>query len=271
MTDRRGSVAAFFLLTFAMSWASWAAWAMLRDDRAVLAEVAYYVGVFAPAIVGVAMTAWQDGRAGVDAVLRRLIKAQVPARFYLFALLYFVAVKAVVALAYRAITGNWPTLTSEPWILLVLGTLVSIPAQAGEEIGWRGFALPRLGRRIGLGWASIIIGVLWGAWHLPFFFVAGVDKSGQSFPLYVLGVTALSVAFTWLYVRTGGSLLLTMILHSAVNNTNFLHSIDPAATNPFAFGRSLVAWLTVGVLWIGAGYFLVRIRGERATVRATRS
>ena len=84
---------------------------------------------------------------------------------------------------------------------------------------------------------------------------------GQSFPLYLLQVTALSVAMAWLCWRTGGSLLLVMLLHAAVNNTkDIVPSAVPGATNPFALSTSLAGWLTVAFLWIAAAYFLVRMR-----------
>jgi membrane protease YdiL (CAAX protease family) len=73
-----------------------------------------------------------------------------------------------------------------------------VGGQVGEELGWRGYALPRLARRFGLGGASLVLGVLWAGWHLPLFYMLGGDTVGQSFPLFVCQVTALSVAIAWL-------------------------------------------------------------------------
>jgi len=137
---------------------------------------------------------------------------------------------------------------------------VSTPFQAGEEIGWRGYALPRLAARFGLARASILLGVIWACWHLPQFFIPEVDTYGQSCFVFVLQVTALSVAMAWLYARTNGSLLLVMLLHAAVNNAkDIVPSALPGASNPFALSASLVAWLTVTLLWICAAYFLARM------------
>ena len=133
--------------------------------------------------------------------------------------------------------------------------------QAGEEVGWRGYALPRLSARYGLAPAGIILGIIWAAWHLPLFFFPNSDTLGQSFPLYVLQVTAVSVAMAWLYWRTGGSLLLVMLFHAAVNNLkDIVPSAAPDATNAFTLHASLVGWLTVTFLWIGALYFLIQMR-----------
>src|SRR5438045_7892958 len=99
------------------------------------------------------------------------------------------------------------------WIAL------STPFQAGEELGWRGFALPRLGARLGLARASLLLGLAWALWHLPLFFVRDADTFGQSFVVYAVQVVAISVAMALLYVRTDGGLFLPMLFHSAVNNT----------------------------------------------------
>src|SRR5881397_3629828 len=104
-----------------------------------------------------------------------------------------------------------------------------------------------------------------GRWHLPLFFVPGIDMYGQSFPVWALGVTALSVAITWLYAHTNESLLLVMLMHSAGNQTlGIVPSAVTNAANPFALSPSLVAWLTGAFLWITAVYFLVRMPGGTA-------
>jgi membrane protease YdiL (CAAX protease family) len=174
------------------------------------------------------------------------------------------AIKLLVALSLRITTGAWPAFGAEPLYIMLIAIVFSTPVQAGEEIGWRGYALPRLSASLGLSGASIALGIIWACWHLPFFFISGVDKSGQSFPVYLLGGTALSVAMAWLYWRANGSLLLTMMMHAAVNNTkDIVPSAVSAATNVLSFKSSRVAWLSVAILWICAVYFLVRMRGVK--------
>ncbi len=225
-------------------------------------EPLFLLGTFAPGLVALALTALAGGRAGVQALLRRILHWQVGARWYVFAAGYMAAIKLTVALVHRLATGAWPRFGSTPWYIMLLATAISMWVQAGEEIGWRGYALPRLAARLGLGWSSILLGVIWACWHLPLFLIEGTDTSGQSFPIYLLQVTALSVAMAWLYWRTEGSLLLVMLMHAAVNNTkDIVPSGVAGATNPFALSTSLVAWLTVALLWIGAAYFLLRMRG----------
>ena len=78
-------------------------------------------------------------------------------------------------------------------------------SRAGEEIGWRGYALPRLAARFGFRRASLLLGLLWGVWQLPLFVIPGHANYGQSFWLFVFGSTALSVAMAWLFMNTRGS------------------------------------------------------------------
>lgn len=265
----------FFALTYIVSWILWiAAAAILRAASPqppgflAISGFLYLLGVFAPSLVALALTARADGRAGTLALLRGTVKWFVGARWYVFAVGYMAAIKLAAALLLRISTGAWPAFGQEPVYIMAIAIVFSTPVQAGEEIGWRGYALPSLSARIGLSSASIVLGVIWACWHLPFFFISGTDKTGQSFPLYLLSVTALSVAMAWLYWRTNRSLLLTMLMHSAVNNTkDIVPSAVSAATNAFSLSPSLVAWLSVAILWICAAYFLVRMRGVKLTDR----
>jgi CAAX protease family protein len=259
--------AAFFLLTFLISWTCFFGSAAVTPTGASpatgVAGAIYIVGVFAPALVAVALTAFATGRRGTLVLARRMVQVPSGARWYLFALGYMVGVKLTAALVYRLATGGWPAFGGTPWYLLVLAIPFSTLVQSGEELGWRGYALPRLASRFGLAWASLSLGALWALWHLPFFFIEGVDKTGQSFPMYLLGTTAISVAMAWLYWRTGGSLLLTMLMHASVNNTSdIVPTATAGATNPFSLSASPIAWLTVGIMWIVAAWCLWRMRAS---------
>lgn len=259
-------LAAFFLLTFLVSWTCFFGSAAVTpagaSPTAGIAGAIYIVGVFAPALVALGLTAHATGRGGTFALVRRMVQVPAGTRWYLFALGYMVGVKLTVALVYRLVVGGWPAFGETPWYLLVLAIPFSTPVQSGEELGWRGYALPRLASRLGLAWASLGLGAIWALWHLPFFFIAGVDKTGQSFPMYMLGVMAISVAMAWLYWRTGGSLLITMLMHAALNNTTeIVPSATAGATRPFSLHASLVAWLTIGIMWIIAAWCLWQVSG----------
>ena len=258
----------FFSLTFVVSWSAWIGRSAVLgtgDSRPLPQAIGgflYILGVFAPALVALFLTTRAEGRAGALGLLRRTIKAPAGARWYVLAVTYMAAVKLGAAVLHRLAVGHWPPFGQGSLFIMAIAMLFSTPVQAGEELGWRGYALSPLSVRFGLPGASIVLGVVWACWHLPFFFLPGNDKTGQSFPVYLVMVTALSVAMAWLYWRTEGSLLLVMLMHAAVNNTkDIVPSLAAGATNPFALSTSLVAWLTVALLWIGAAYFLLRMRG----------
>lgn len=257
----------FFVLAYTVTWSAWLVSARLAGGARWLL---FYFGVFAPAFSAVWLTWKESGGSGVRALLARLFQWQVGARWYAFAIGYMATIKLLAAVGYRAATGAWPRFGPQAWYAMIAATLLStvIGGQAGEEIGWRGYALPRMAKRLGLAGASILLGLLWATWHLPLFYIAGADLAGQSFPIFALLVTALSVAMAWLYAQTRGSLLLVMLMHAAVNNTT---GIVPSSTlapgGPLTFSANLMAWLTLSLLWLAASFFLVWLR--RLAARAS--
>jgi membrane protease YdiL (CAAX protease family) len=262
-TNKRvGLLLKFFSLTYAVSWTFFIA-AVILSRATAPADPAFamapgllvFAGTIAPALVALAIAARAGGISMAKAPLHGLFQWRVSARWYLFAVGYMPAIKLIVALAHRMMTGSWPRLDAQSPGVIMAAIVVSTPFQSGEEIGWRGYALPHLVERIGFVGGSVLLGLIWACWHLPLFFlsVPGNDEYGQSFPIWALGVTALSVAIAWLYLRTGGSLLLTMLMHSTVNNIP--HFVPSSAAN-----GSMTAWLTTLFLWIAAAYFLLRMK-----------
>jgi hypothetical protein len=119
-----------------------------------------------------------------------------------------------------------------------------------EELGWRGFALPRLQARRSAFSASVLLGAVWGVWHIPLYFVSGTGQqesagaSGTEFAIgaFVVWTIGLSILFTWLFNQTHGSLIVVMLFHAAVN----LGAFVPAAvgsTGAASFLYALVTWI----------------------------
>lgn len=258
------SLAAFFLLTFAVTWTAWVAVATATPGNAAFSTggPVFLLGVFAPGLVAVALTALFEGRVGVVRLLARIGTWHVAGRYYLFAVAYMSVTKVLAAATHRVVVGTWPTLGGTSLVVMAAAILTSTWVQAGEEVGWRGYALPRLAARIGLSWASVLVGVTWALWHWPLFVLPATGSTGQSFPIYLLHVTGLSVAMSWLYWKTEGSLLLVMLMHAAVNNTTgIVPAVLPYAVDPMSFQGSIVAWASVGVSWLVAVPLLFGMRG----------
>jgi hypothetical protein len=134
-----GSLLKFFSLTFAVTWTCFIAAAVILSRVASgrlagLAGLLLLLGTFAPSVVALWLTARADGRAGMRAMLRRLLEWRVGARWYLFAVGYMAAIKLAVALVHRVAVGAWPPLGQEVWYIIVASIVITTAGQAGEEI-----------------------------------------------------------------------------------------------------------------------------------------
>src|SRR5688572_4237651 len=262
------AVTKYFFLTFLVSWTFFITVVILSNNNpetasglTVLHQALIFIGVIAPSLVAL----WLTSRSGIPGqtqnLLGRIGRWKVHLKWYFFAIGFLVVIKILVACLYKIFTGSWPQFGQNLWYIMLVAILFSTLVQAGEEIGWRGFALPQMTTKFGLGLSTILLGIIWACWHLPLFFIKGSSTYGQSFPLYIIQVIAVSVILGWLYWRTRGSLLLVMIMHAAINNTkDIVPSTVPGASNSFAISNSLVGWLTVILLWIFALYCLIQMR-----------
>lgn len=260
----------FFAFTFALAWAAW--WLAARlgfgaESSTIVGMLTFYIGVFAPGIVSVFLTRSLHGPTALRALFARLIQVNVAGRWFGFALFFTIAIKLGAAVAHRLLLGEWPAFATPPLALTILlmfgATILStmIGSQAGEELGWRGFALPRMAGSMGLALSGVLLGLVWAVWHLPIFYLFPQgDTYHQSFPLYVLQVVPISVAITWLYAHTRGSLFLAMLMHAAVNNTKDI--VPSAPSEPggvWSLHGSPTWWLSIGLAWACAAYFLARM------------
>lgn len=253
--------ALFVAGTFLVTWSAWfasARWGQSTLGLGIGGPV-FLIGVFAPALMALAITLAKAGRAGVGDLLRPITIWSISPWWYIAAVLYLPVIKVLAACVHRVVTGAWPPFGDVNIPLIALGIAVGTWVQAGEEVGWRGYLLPRLQDAAGLRLASILVGVIWAGWHLPLFFIAGTDSTGQSFPLYLLYVTAISVAMAWALARTG-SLLLVMFMHASVNNTSGIVRVTPpgGAGDPWTWHASVAAWMTVAIAWAVSATLLAR-------------
>ncbi len=170
------------------------------------------------ALAGFGAAAATSGRTEVRALVAQVLRWRVRPAWYVAAVFVpalFPAAGFVLGLVLGQSAPPAPTV--QVWLSLPLLVIALVIPAILEEIGWRGFALPRLQRRVGALTASLVLGVIWGGMHLPLWLLPDFGFADQSIPLYIAQVMGISVLLAWLYNVTGGSLLLTGIAHAAVN------------------------------------------------------
>lgn len=218
----------FTLATFALTWLLvglyiWNAEAMTAMFGPMkLGVPIFYVAVAAPTISALLVTAWRYGVAGLADLGRSLIRVRanwiwIAISLLGYPLLWLAAsfLEALATGAERPDLSSW--LIALPAVLLA-GHLFRDPGALGEELGWRGFALPRLLELMDARKASLLLGLVWAVWHLPAFFLATLSQSQVNFGLFVLNVVAFSVFMTWLFVNMRGSVFWAGIVpHMLIN------------------------------------------------------
>ena len=240
------SVATFYLLAFAVSWS-------IEIPQAAAARGLIHVQLplavgflspLAPILAAMVMSWREGGTTELKRLLGSFLIWRVAAGWYVVVVLGF-PLLALVAVTLGFVAGaHRPDLNASyvhnlfpqfsrslsPWLLFLPFLLFSIVTSVPEEAGWRGFALPRMQRRWGPFLASLVVGSLWGLWHLPLFFYPQAVQSGISFPLFFAGTVSTSILFTWVFNATGGSLLMVSILHSSFNAADVFLPLLPQVT-----------------------------------------
>ena len=197
---------AFFVLTYAISWASWPAYAAGLIPRMEFLPI----GPLAAAIIVIALA---EGRPGFRAWGRRLIRWRVGWVWYAVALLLPVAIVLVTGLTNMALGASAPGLGQLTWsgLLTVFAVRLINPLDGplGEEPGFRGYALPLLQASRPPLPSAAILGVLIALWHLPLVLFGGLGLIGLPTTF------AITFLYVWLFNRTGGSVLLTFLFHNS--------------------------------------------------------
>jgi membrane protease YdiL (CAAX protease family) len=241
------SLLAFFALTFAITWglalllvlfpATIKAW----FGAVSVSNPLFILAVAGPSMAASILTLHRAGWLGLLELYRRLIQWRFGVQWY--ALLLLGTPLVVFCISRVAGTKVIYDLSTPTLLMLhLLNELILGPL--GEELGWRGFALPRLLERYSPFKASLLLGIIWGAWHLPSFFVAGLPQSQLAIPMFMLGALCLSMLATWIFLHTGHSVLATVLFHFAVNSSMNIFGVSNAAFVPVA---ALAAVLVVNL------------------------
>jgi CAAX protease family protein len=230
---RKHRLAAFFGLTFALSWWPWPFYA------AGIAPTSFFA--LGPVIAAVVIVGVTDGRAGYRALIASLTRWRVGWRWWVVAVTTPLAVLAVSALANVAIwDAPTPDLGNLAWgeiaLFFALRFVNPLDGPLGEEPGWRAYAVPLLQQKWAPLRAGATLGVIVAIWHLP------LVGAGSLPPFGIVVTFAITLVYVWLFNRTGGSALMTMVFHVAQGTVSY------AALGFTGADADRMVWLT-GSLW----------------------
>jgi len=213
----------YFLLAFALTWGGSAAHVALSRGGAVSgverpAQLpAALLILLGPALAALVAACFENGQRGLGRLLRALLAWKVGWTWWAFILVYPILHHLAVAGVRWAAGGPPPGFFESPALpqgsiplALAVAVAANLVRGLGEEIGWRGYALPRLQQRWGPLRATLVLGALWALWH---WHPANRTLLGQALLWHFLVVLPVTVLYTWLYNRTGGSLLPVIVLH----------------------------------------------------------
>ncbi|WP_420643690.1 CPBP family intramembrane glutamic endopeptidase [Candidatus Leptofilum sp.] len=205
---------AFLAISFGLTWSLAAVLIFVGFSTPV-----FLLAVYAPGIAGIFMVWRHYGLTGLRSFFKRLTLWRMPLAWWLYLLLGYPALIYLGAALNGTIGDPFPF---SPWhqvfpaliqTLFLLGT--------NEEFGWRGVALPLLQRKMAPFWAGLLLGIIWAAWHIPAFFISGLQYEAWSAVPYFGGVIALSIILTPLFNSSRGSLLIAYLYHFQMMNPIF--------------------------------------------------
>jgi len=267
----------FFGLTYGLSWAIWVPY-LLSGNTVDSPVPALVVACSVPSLVGILLTHLTSDKADRNDFWKRVVSFKlIGLRWFAVIIGLFPFLLVLGLLADNLFGGALPplrgavqTLTRPAALMLFIGANI-IGGPLGEEFGWRGFALDRLQNKWNALVASLVLGIIWAAWHLPLFFIKGTPQQGMGFGtflfwLWSLQVVSLSVFTTWVYNNTQRSILSAVFMHFMFNSTYGITQQDGLPLPPSTFAANTLIIAVAAVIVIGLwGYKTMRFRGDKST------
>lgn len=235
----------FFTAVFLIAWVAWIPAFVNPSAPRLIA----FIGLFAPALAALASAAIFQGQSGVQNILRRFAILSFPFRWALFATLIMPALYMAAIGLLRAFgrSGTQPLFMKSSPVFISAGFLWLLFVTSGEEIGWRGYALPLLLQRFHRPvLVSLLLGLVWGLWHLPLYLLPG--QSAFPLPLFLIFTSLQSVLYTVVFLRTKGSLLLALLLHAGTDIAPRIFQIVHLPVTFWVIVDALLALLVMALL-----------------------
>ncbi|MFN8444990.1 MAG: type II CAAX endopeptidase family protein [Caldilineaceae bacterium] len=231
----------FFVLAYAISWLLWLP--LVAAAEGWIGPVSRYwhlVGSLGPALAAILFAWLLEGKSSVQQLVAGMTKWRVSRLWWAIAALGPVALLVLALLAARGMGSPWPewrklgAVAEYPqlgWLGLLAVEIIFYGY--GEEVGWRGYVLPRLQRRHSALWAAVVISIGWSLWHLPLFVI---NESYRQMGLggvigWYLSMLTGSILLTWLYNSSDGSILLLAIFHGLLDLVMINQAVGPEMMN----------------------------------------
>jgi membrane protease YdiL (CAAX protease family) len=253
MSEFAPQVRLFLFGAFAWAWLLWGYWVIAMPRGGLQLSAAFLacalVGGFAPSLAALVVSGLSGGREAIGALLAPLLRWRIGFKLACFAVLLVPAVTVASVAIQALLIGSlrWP----DP-ALLVMALVWPALAAVGEELGWRGFLLPRLEARLGLLPAALVLGVIWGVWHLPADFIALKGYGDLFFVAFLINgpivLTAHSVIMAWLWRMTGGSTFAAVLYHISITAS----AIAAPSAGTDGLPGILAAACGAALMWIAA-------------------
>ena len=245
----------FLAMAFGLAWGIFAVFIFAPGVAALFGEISgshplFILAVYAPAIAAFAIVVFHGGRAGLRRFLSRLLLWRCSPWWYGFLVLGIPLIYILgSATKGNLLAGGFGSFTAGQLLGAMAFMLVLGPV---EEFGWRGVALPLLQRRFAPIRAGLVLGLVWGVWHLPAFLLGGTPQSAWGFTPFLIGSVAVSVILTPLFNASRGSILLAALYHFQLNNPLWPDA-QPFDTIYFVAAAVIVTWINRGAMFGRSG------------------
>jgi membrane protease YdiL (CAAX protease family) len=248
---RTQSSVVFYLLAFGFSWLGWIPQALhARGMFPFDSPLFSLLGGSGPTLAAITALVIYRQRQQIPVLFSALFRLRASAVWFVFVFGFWFAA-AALALAGMGIAGfPLPALSSFGWLSLIPVFVTMVISNVWEEIGWRGFALPRLQEKFSDLQTTLLMGWLWSVWHLPLLF--NPQSPMASLPWYgeVLFSLSLTVIYIWLYRHTGGSLFFVSVFHAMSNTAAFVLLELGVFVSSYPFVVGITTVFAVGIILV---------------------
>ena len=261
----------FIVLSYALAWGCWLPVLDKIEsspfDSVPVVLLLFFIGAYSPTLAGIFLTAFFDGKSGLQELKSRLRLRRKEMKWILISLGIGPVLVGLAFLGYLVLNGQVGEVNVGllPWLPIVFIVPV-IFGPLAEEFGWRGFLLPLLDPRSRPIRSSVIVGFIWALWHAPLFWaksgtaISGFEVTIPLVALFFVAVIGSSFIYTWVFYNTSGNIVMAILIHLGMNSSGTIRGM---LFPDMGLGDSLDFYMIyVAVLWVVV-VLIITIRSPR--------